>query len=283
MSREQQNESVPVTMGSPEFTTLQAGPFELTRAWFAAGDVLARHIHGKATFGIMLRGSFDLGFASGALKKRDYECPAGTIFTEPAGETHGNRIGSKGAEVMVVQLDPSSGHEAIEPFRPLLTDRINHFRHAAISVNARRLAREVRDPDGLSELSGEALALDMLVQAARLRRADARDFPSWLDRAEEYVRAHFRETLTIADVAEAAGVHPAHLATVFRERHDVPLGEFIRRLRLEWAVARLETTEDSISSIAFAAGYADQSHLTRAVKKCTGMPPGAYRRKLDRN
>lgn len=280
MSRRQPNGSVPVTMGSPEFTTLQAGPFTLTCARFAADDVLPRHIHGKATFGVMLRGSFDLGFASGALKKRDYECPAGTIFTEPAGETHGNRMGPKGAEVMVIQLDPSSGHEAIEPFRPLLTDRINHFRHPAISLNARRLARDIRDPDGLSELSGEALALDMLVQAARLRRAGSQGFPAWLDRAEEYVRAHFRESLKIADVAEAAGVHPAHLAAVFRERHDVPLGTFIRRLRLEWAADRLERSDESISSIAFAAGYADQSHLTRAFKNYMGMPPGAYRRKL---
>ncbi|MFW6083866.1 MAG: AraC family transcriptional regulator [Gemmatimonadota bacterium] len=281
MSREQPNGSVPVTMGSPDFTTIQAGPFTLTRARFAGGDVLPPHIHGKATFGIMLRGGFDLGFSSGALRKRDYECPAGTIFTEPAGETHDNRIGPKGAEVMVVQIDPSSGHEAVEPFRPLLTDRINHFRHPAISVTARRLAREVRDPDGLSELSGEALALDMLVQAARLRRADARDFPAWLARAEEYVRENFRQPLKIADVAEAAGVHPAHLAAVFRERHDVPLGEFIRRLRIEWSVDRLETTEESISSIAFSAGYADQSHLTRAFKDYMGMPPGAYRRQLD--
>lgn len=281
MSREQRNGSVPVTMGSPEFTTLQAGPFTLTRAWFAADDVLTPHIHGKATFGVMLRGSFDLGFASGALEKRVYECPAGTIFTEPAEETHGNRIGSKGAEVVVVQLDPLAGDEAIEPFRPLLTDRINHFRHAAISVNARRLAREIRSPDGLSELSGEALALDMLVQAARLRRTDARDVPGWLDRAEEYVRAHFRESPTISDIAEAAGVHPAHLAAVFRERHGVPLGEFMRRLRVEWAADRLENTDETISSIAFSAGYADQSHLTRAFKDHVGVPPGAYRRSLD--
>lgn len=280
MSRPQPNGSVPVTMGSPEFTTLEAGPFTLTRAWFAADDELAAHIHGKATFGVMLRGSFDLRFSSGALKRREYECPAGTVFTEPAGETHGNRMGTKGAEVVVIQLDPSSGHDTIEPFRPMLTDRINHFRHPAISLNARRLARDIRDPDGLSELSGEALALDMLVQAARLRRADSQEFPAWLERAEEYVRAHFRESLKIADVAEAAGVHPAHLAAVFRERHDVPLGEFIRRLRVEWAVDRVENTDESISSIAFSAGYADQSHLTRAFNDYIGMPPGAYRRKL---
>lgn len=281
MSRGQPNGSVPVTMGSPEFTTLEAGPFTLTRAWFAADDELAAHIHGKATFGVMLRGSFDLQFSSGALKKREYECPAGTIFTEPAGETHGNRMGTKGAEVVVIQLDPSSGLDTIEPFEPLLTDRINHFRHAAISLNARRLARDVEDPDALSQLSGEALALDMLVQAARLHRPDARDAPAWLDRAEEYVRAHFRASPRISDVAEAAGVHPAHLAAVFRERHDVPLGEFIRRLRIEWAADRLEQTDESISSIAFAAGYADQSHLTRAFKSYVGMPPGAYRRRLD--
>jgi AraC family transcriptional regulator len=267
-------------MGSPRFATLATGSLQVTRAWFSPDDVLSAHTHGRATFGVMLRGSFDLGFPNGAIRVREFDCSAGTIFTEPAGELHRNRIGSAGAEVLVIQLDLASDDDSVQPFRPLLTDQINHFRHPAIHLNARRLAREISHPDALSELSAGALALDMLVLAARLRRARSTGAPPWLPRAEEYVRAHFRERLTIADVARAAGVHPAHLATVFREHHHVPLGEFIRRLRLEWVADRLENSSDSISSIAYAAGFADQSHLTRAFKGYTGQPPGALRRGL---
>jgi AraC family transcriptional regulator len=92
------------------------------------------------------------------------------------------------------------------------------------------------------------------------------------------VRANFRESLRIADIAEAVGVHPAHLATMFSEVHRVPLATFIRRLRLDWASDRLARTDASISSIAASAGFADQSHLTRAFKEYTGHTPAAYRK-----
>lgn len=272
--------SVPVTMGSPRFTTVDAAPFRLSHAWFPPGEMLEPHTHDEATFAVMLRGSFQLVFTGATTRRRELDCPPGTILTEPAGEAHYNQIGTAGAEVVVLQMDPSGSDPALQPFRPLLIDRINHFRHAGIGLQARRLAHEITRPDAFSPLAVEALALDILVLASRDRgRAVRGDAPAWLRRAEDYLREHFRESLRVGDVAEAVGVHPAHLASVFRARHRVPLGEFVRRLRVDWAAVRLEETDDALSSIAFAAGFADQSHLSRTFKKYMGISPGAYRRK----
>jgi AraC-like DNA-binding protein len=44
----------------------------------------------------------------------------------------------------------------------------------------------------------------------------------------------------------------------------------------------LATTEEAISAIALAAGFADQSHLTRALRARTGMTPARYRREHRR-
>jgi AraC family transcriptional regulator len=100
----------------------------------------------------------------------------------------------------------------------------------------------------------------VLVDAGRhdSRWASSGDARGWLRLAEDYVRTNFREPLRISEVAEAVGVHPAHLASVFREVHGVPLGTFIRRLRLEWVADRLARSRDSISSIAYAAGFSDR-------------------------
>ena len=184
---------------------------------------------------------------------------------------------------MVLQVDPDGAGSALDPLRPMLVDQINHFGSQRHGLLARRLLREIHEPDSLSRLAIESLGFEMLVQAARRGGpAIERSTPDWLDLAEEYVRAHFRESIRIADVAEAAGVHPSHLAGVFRERHGIPLGTFIRRLRLEWAADELLRSEDSIGSIAYAAGYCDQSHLTRAFGDYFGMTPGAYRRARGR-
>lgn len=272
--------AVPVTMGSPRFVTTDVDRLRCTHAWFPAGADLEPHIHERATFGVMLAGGFDLTFSSPAIRRRALECEPGTVFTEPAGETHGNRIGSEGASVVVLQLDPDAADPTLDPLRPLLTDRINHFRSERIALRARRLAREIRRSDSLSDLAVESVALEMLLDAARhdLRWTKQGRIPGWLPVAEDYVRSNFREALRIADVAEAAGVHPAHLAAVFSEVHAVPLGTYIRRLRVDWAADRLSRTDEPISSIAYAAGFSDQSHLTRAFKAYTGQTPGAYRK-----
>lgn len=278
MQRTRFSRAVPVQMGATRSVQRDIGPLRLTHATFPAGARLDAHIHDRATFGVMLSGGFDLRFASPALERRTYACDAGWTFTEPAGETHGNDVGPGGADVLVVQIDPESPDDTVAPFRALLLDEIRHLRHARVELNARRMVRELERPDTLSDLALEALVLESLVHAARLVRATGRDEPPWLRRAEDLVRDRFREALRIADVAEAVGVHPAHLASVFRDRHGLPLGAFIRRLRLEWSADRLTRSADSLSSIAYEAGFADQSHFTRAFKRFAGLPPGAYRR-----
>ena len=78
--------------------------------------------------------------------------------------------------------------------------------------------------------------------------------------------------------AREAGVHPAHLSRAFRDRYRETIHGRVRRLRLEWAARRLVESDDPIAGIALAAGFADQSHLTRALKAHTGLTPAAYRR-----
>jgi AraC family transcriptional regulator len=58
----------------------------------------------------------------------------------------------------------------------------------------------------------------------------------------------------------------------------VSVGEYVRRERLDWAVAQLTTTDTPVATVAAEAGFADQSHFTRAFKRHTGLTPGRYRR-----
>jgi AraC family transcriptional regulator len=110
------------------------------------------------------------------------------------------------------------------------------------------------------------------------REAERRP-PPWLLRARDLAHARFREPLRLAELAQEAQVHPGHLARAFRRHFRTSLGSYVRGLRLEWAAGRLLGSEESLASIALAAGFADQSHLTRAFKRFTGVTPGGYRRR----
>jgi AraC-like DNA-binding protein len=143
-----------------------------------------------------------------------------------------------------------------------------------------RIARELRSPDSATPLEIEGLVLEMFALASRHAQLErrARQAPSWLARTRELLHASFRGPPPIDELAREAGVHPDYLARAFRTWFGVPVGSYVRRLRLEWAAARLAGTEEPIARIALDAGFADQSHFTRAFKRYAGVTPGEYRR-----
>ncbi len=263
--------SVPVTLGSPAFHGLDLGTATVTEAWFPARTVLPRHTHDRASVVVMLEGSFDLALAS--VTRR---CAPTAVFSEPAGSAHTNRMGTGGAHVVVVQPDPS----AVELFRPFagVLEQPTHRHHAGLAGRASQLTRELQAVDDLGALAAEGIVLELLVSLARLAPGSGSRPPAWLWRAQELLHARFGESVRLGDVAREVGVHPAHLARAFRGQFGMTVGGYVRRLRLEWAATELERTDTALAAVALAAGFADQSHFTRAFRGYTGFTPSVYRR-----
>jgi AraC family transcriptional regulator len=263
----------PVTMGSHRATTIDTGGFELTDAWFPPGSVLEPHTHERSILAVMIDGSFETTIAA-----RRIDCTPATIWTEPRAERHANYVGARGARVLVTQPHPDQ-RERLAPFTRLF-DEVIHLRDPAVACEARRIAAELAVHDSLSRLAIDALVMLLMTRAARVdgARGDRRP-PPWLERARELLHAHFREPLDLGAVADEIGVTPWHLARQFRRHYHASVGEYARLLRMEWALRELSRDDRPISEIAQDAGYADQSHLTRACKAATGLTPAAYRRR----
>lgn len=265
---------VPITMGASGAATLALDEFAVTDAVFPPQVYLPPHVHERASFAIMLEGSFDI-----SITHHSYACAPHSAVTEPAQERHDNRLGAAGAHVVVVQPDAA----AVERLGPCgrLFEEVHHIHDTPARAAAWRIARELRAPDGATPVAVEGLVLEMLALSTRqgryvdaVRRTPA---PPWLARAREALHDSFLHPPRIRDLAAAAGVHPDHLARAFRLRFGIPVGSYVRRLRLDWAAGRLETGEHTISAIALDAGFADQSHFTRAFKRHTGLTPLEYR------
>jgi AraC family transcriptional regulator len=267
----QRQRHVPVTMGSPRFRTLEATGCTITEAWFPPNADLPPHTHDRPIFGVMLSGAFD-----SAIAHRTLDCPPASVWVEPLGERHANRIGRGGARVLVVQPDPAS----FTPFAGFL-ESVQHLRHPGIAGDASRITRELDGGDDLGPLVVDGLVQTMLATAARQerRRQHHSPPPPWLLRAQELVHARFRDRVSLSAIARAVGISPSHLAREFRAHFGTTLGEYMRRLRVEWVADQLTRTPMSLSELGIAAGFNDQSHLTREFHRQLGMTPAMWRRR----
>jgi AraC family transcriptional regulator len=97
--------------------------------------------------------------------------------------------------------------------------------------------------------------------------------PRWLRRAEEFIHDAFRSPIRLRAVAQDAGVHPVHLARVFRRHHGCTVSEYLRALRLAEAGRLTLGSQHSIAEIAANVGFADQAHLCRSFRRALGFPP----------
>lgn len=93
----------------------------------------------------------------------------------------------------------------------------------------------------------------------------------------QYVFQHFREDITLAQVAGLCGYTPNYFSTLFHKTCGTCFTEFLSRLRLNYARMMLVTTDESIADIALASGFYSTSSFYRAFKKQINMSPAEYR------
>jgi AraC family transcriptional regulator len=265
--------TVPVTMGSPRFLTRELESLRVVEAWFPPRAVLDPHTHDRSIFAVMLYGGFETRIGSRAL-----ECAPGSSWTEPNAEKHANHVGAEGAHVLVIQPD----HRHVELFEPMrrLLDEVWLLEHPAVACAAPRIIEALRRPGDASGLGIEADVIAAMSLAAGIHHRDGngnRD-PVWLTRVREVLHDEWRAAPSLSELASIAGVHPCHLAHVFKARIGESIGGYVQRLRVIWALGQLANTTRSISQIAVEAGYWDQSHLTRQCVRLARVTPAALRR-----
>lgn len=137
--------------------------------------------------------------------------------------------------------------------------------------------------DKFREMDDEALRkLEQAMLEDRSVTDSGRKFPKWLERVRNILEQRFAEPYKLSEIAAEAGVHPVHLAREFRKYYGYSVGEYLRRVRIEYACRELMGSNAAVTNIAFAAGFADQSHFSRTFKRLCGTTPGRYRASVVR-
>lgn len=201
------------------------------------------------------------------------------LVFNPPGVVHRDRFVDVGGYFLAVSFAPTDWRTLADAGRGAAIDALRltgpAARRAALRLTRSLLARDAET------LSLEGLSLELAAQAlAPASDGDSR--PPWLDRAETYLADAFDQPISVANLAEIAGVHPVHLARGYRRWLGAAPGDRLRARRLERAADLLMRGRDPIGEIALASGFCDQSHLNRQFLKAYGVTPGEFARLCGR-
>lgn len=242
----------------------------LSEVRHAAPRRLPEHSHEQAFFCVVLEG----GYTERVGRRRERYEPLSVLFHAPE-LSHEDEIGRGGGRFFSVEL----GRAWMERLREIVgvPEVAADPGIGELAWLAARLFREFRQPNAGSPLAVEGLVLEMLAVAARAS-GEVRQRPPWMGRAIELLESEHAQEVTVAGIAAAVGVHPVHFTRSFRRWQGLSASEYVLRLRVRSACRRLLADgEVGLAEVATAAGFADQSHLTRMFRRVTGMTPGGFR------
>jgi AraC family transcriptional regulator len=246
--------------------------FQVFEKQYTGGSTLPRHCHDDAYLIYGLEGAYTESYDSSG----SVVCAPGVLRYLPPRQEHAN-VFENGARCLVVAVGREMLHRVGRHTKAL--DRPGEIRGVTSAWLARRLYHEFRQDDPLSLVSVEGILLEILAAGARYSGAPdpSAPAPRWLRVAREYAESNFLRTLSLAEIAGAAGVHRVHLAREFRRHFSVTVGEFLRRRRVEHACHLVSTTNDPLADVAIACGFSDQSHFCATFRRQVGLTPGRFR------
>jgi len=88
---------------------------------------------------------------------------------------------------------------------------------------------------------------------------------------------HLSQSIELAELAGIAGLSVFHFARQFKQSAGVTPHSFVVQKRVERAREMLGRTDLSLSEIAIATGFSDQSHFARHFRQMLGTTPGQFR------
>lgn len=149
-------------------------------------------------------------------------------------------------------------------------------------------ARPLEEPFGFENArDGRTLAaaLKRLLEAYRMQNRERErqaNEPSVVNRMVNYMESHYMEDISLESLAEAVGMHPNYLCTLFRKYRGETYLNCLQRIRIDAAKRLLEGAQEfTLEEIAAKTGCRSANQLIRSFKKLENMTPGEYRKRTE--
>jgi AraC family transcriptional regulator len=251
--------------------TFSASSFRFTEKSYSSLARLPAHAHEFSHFCFVLAGNYQEKIGS-----RSFERAPAALVYYPPDVSHAEEHFTGGRHFLV-EID-FKGLEKVREYGARLNEPVLLGGDSALWLAA-RMYKEFSERDEFSALALESVSIELLIAASRQHsKTTERKPPQWLGRVKEFLRENYSMPPRLDELAKAAGVHPTHLARVFRQFERCTAGDYVRRARIKQAQKTMISTNTPLVEIALETGFADQTHFTRSFKLITGMTPTEFRR-----
>lgn len=126
--------------------------------------------------------------------------------------------------------------------------------------------------------NGFSDSIDMLILSLFQRQLlNAKNgVPRWTHIVREFLSDNWNREISLQQIGQVAEIHPVTVSKYFARYFGCSLGEYRRRLKIESALQLMNSTDKSLTEIAYLCDFFDQSHFIRAFKEATGVSPKQF-------
>jgi AraC family transcriptional regulator len=226
------------------------------------------HYHQNAHFAFTIKGNL-----VETHKKKQIQLSAGCLLYNHSDEPHCN---SKYSDLVgALHLDIDTNWFKKYDINYAHIEGVKEIRNPVIKNIFYNLFKEVKCFDNASTVSIESMVLQSVNEMIHTNFLQTAGIPGTRDLLHD----RYDENITLQEIALEINIHPVYLCQQFPIYFHCTFGDYIRKIKIEKAVElMLRSPNLSLTRIAYACGFSDQSHFIRVFKKNIGVTPLAFRR-----
>lgn len=147
------------------------------------------------------------------------------------------------------------------------------------SKMVRQIAEMFRER--LSQEETQQRVLNCYETAMELSASGPTGSPASIQTAVAYIRSHYRENLSLSDVANRCGISEVYLSKRFKREMNVSFVSYVNGLRIEAARELLRDSSLSLREISDRTGFRNYNYFIKVFKDITGATPMHFREQLQ--
>jgi AraC-like DNA-binding protein len=189
-----------------------------------------------------------------------------TLLVKPNTAFHENTFGKKGCTILSIQF----------PDETLFPEKFRQwacYRHPGITVLGLALWTELKKAKNDKVVNDVLRRLCSMIEKLQSYQGQKKH----LLYAASVLSGESEEKKSIQDISNELSLHRVYFSRSFTKQYAISPAAYVQQERLVKTAIALRKKENTLTAAAYEAGYSDQSHMIRSVKKIFGVTPSRLR------